>query len=195
MAMQQRPPPSPRSLPAPTGLASQAMAPKQAPEEEPATPTDFETTPTKEEQKAFDKASTAAMRALNEDEETHNAILQTLQKGASQPAKTIAQIATSVFSKIDKDSGGKMPTTIMFGLVEDIADQVIEVAEESGAIPPLDETVKGQIAQELVQSFSQLYDIPKEELQALISSYPEQEVQQMVQQQQQIAGGGNGQLQ
>jgi hypothetical protein len=191
MAMQQRPPPSPRSLPAPTGLASQAMAPEQAIEEEPATPTDFETTPTKEEQKAFDKASTAAMRALNEDEETHNAILQTLQKGASQPAKTIAQIATSVFSKIDKDSGGKMPTTIMYGVIEDIADQVIEMAEESGTVV-VDEPMKVQIANELTANIAKMLDIDPQELQDLIGSYPEEDVQKMVQQQEQIAGGISG---
>jgi hypothetical protein len=190
MASQQRSMPSPRSLPAPAGLASQAMAP-EAPVEESREKTSFEETPTKDEQDAFDKASTAAMRALNEDEQTHNAILDTLKKGASQPAKTIAQVATSIFGKIDKDSGGKMPTTIMYGVIEDIADQVIEMAEESGTVV-VDDPMKVQIANELTANIAKMLDIDPQELQDLIGSYPEEDVQKMVQQQEQIAGGISG---
>jgi len=181
------------------GIASQSMTAQpqqveQAPGLEANAPVaDEQVTP--EEQQAFDKVSTAAMSAIFENEKSHKAIMKSLKGGADQPAKTIAQIVIGLFAKIDKDSGGKMPVSIMYGVVEDIADQVIELAEASGAMV-LDEQTKGQIAQELVVNFGQVYDIPPEELQQLISEYPEEEVQGMVQQQEQIAmGGANAQFQ
>lgn len=149
---------------------------------------------TPDEQKAFDEVSAAAMKVIFEDDDSNAKILKGLQEGADNPASTVAQIVLSLFGQIDEQGGGKMPVSIMYGVVEDIADQVLELAEASGAMM-IDENTKGQIAQEIIAKFGTAYDIPPEEIEALTASLPQEEVDSMVAQQEQIAGGSDVQVQ
>jgi hypothetical protein len=139
-----------------------------------------------QEQDVFTRIELGAMSMLYDDK-THAGFVKMLKAGEGQPAKVLATTAMTVFSEIDKQSGGKIPEEMIIpALVEGVLGAVVDLAEKTKAFP-VDENVAGKAVQELLVMAAQQYDIDAAELQEAIGAMPAEQQQQMVAQQQQFA--------
>lgn len=137
---------------------------------------------TAQEQEAFTRVETAAMEIVY-GEQTNPKIAQQLQAGADNPAQVLGETAMMIFAQIDEQSGGKLPETVMLQGALKVLDLLAEFAQESGTLQ-IDESVQRQSVNYMLMSAAEMgyiseNDIP--DLQALIESMPEEELQGIVQ--------------
>lgn len=158
------------------GKKQQAQEAESFPGAEQATP---------EEQESFERIGYTAMHILYADE-SHQGFVKMLQDGQDMPAKTLAEVAMLVFSKIDEASGGKIPEVLVIRAAEQVLDLVIELAEKA-KIMQVDEKMAGRAVQEMLIIAGEMYGFDPAELQEEIQGMDQGRVQKMVQEQQQIA--------
>lgn len=149
--------------------------------------------PTPEEQEAYSRVEAAAMEIVF-GEKTSEPILQQLQTGADNPGEVLGETAMMVFSQIDEKSGGKIPESVMLQGALKVLDFLVELGEKAGVFQ-VDEPVQKMAVQQMLISASEMGYISEQdigELQAMIESMPEEEVQSIVTEQSQLGGPPNG---
>jgi len=122
------------------------------------------------------------------DDKAHQHVVAELQSMADNPPYAIASTAFSLMQTLDEKSGGKIPGEALIPAAIDLLDDVGKIARGSQAVP-VDSNTLPQALQYLVAIAVEAGVIDGQEIQELIGEMPEEEVQQMVAQQQQIAAG------
>ena len=146
-------------------------------------------TPTPEEQQAYDQVVAAGSEVLHGDE-THQDIMNMLKTGADNPGDALAEVAMTVLSQLDEQSGGKIPEGVLIPAADDILSQAGELAAAAGLFP-WDDQVKQSAAQSLWTKAGEKYDFDPQEIQELIASMDQGEVENIRAEQEQIAMAGS----
>ena len=146
-------------------------------------------TPTPEEQQAYDQVVAAGSEVLHGDS-THEGIMEMLKTGADNPGDALAEVAMTVLSQLDEQSGGKIPEGVLIPAADDILSQAGELAAAAGLFP-WDDQVKQSAAQNLWKKAGEKYDFDPAEIQELIASMDQGEVENIRAEQEQIAMAGS----
>lgn len=157
-----------------------------------ASPEDIETTlpkgaseATPEEQEAYERVVMAGMKALY-DPGSHEQMMALLEKGAADPAKALASVAQTIIGTLDDQSKGTIPETVIIPAAVEILEHTGELAD-AASLFPVDEAVLNRAGQELLIGLGEQYGVGPEEIQDLLSSFPESSLNEMAEQQNRYA--------
>lgn len=148
---------------------------------------------TPEEQAAYERTVLAGTELLYA-EQTHDKIVAMLKRGADTPAETIARTAVMLLVQLDQQSKGTIPEVVIVRAAAEIAEQVAELANETGAFPVTAETLN-EASEPLLMALAEQYDISNEELQEFMSRYPPEAQEAMRQERDQVANPAHRPLQ
>ncbi len=146
---------------------------------------------------ALDPATKAVVLAgikMLYDDASHQAVVDQLKAGTEDPAGTIAQLAFTLMQSLDEKAGGKIPEDALVAGAAGLLTEIVNLAQKSKALP-VDETTEAAAMQRLVKLCIDNGIIDQEDIQSLIESMPEEEVQRIVAEQEQIATQGQPQAQ
>jgi hypothetical protein len=144
--------------------------------------------PTPQEQNAYERVVMAGMKVLY-DNSTHPGIMNMLTKSASDPAKALADTVSMIMLQLDKKSGGKIPEMVILPAAAELLGDVAELASKAGVFT-VDENTATKAMQLMVMSLAENYGVQPEDVQALMQSFPPDEIKGMVAKQSQAAGSG-----
>jgi hypothetical protein len=139
-----------------------------------------------DEQESYEKLVVAGMKLLYDDK-THKKVVDMLRQGADTPPKTLSNVSMMVFSEIDKASGGTVPEMVIAQGVDALLEEVATIAQESGAFP-VDEQVATQAREEMMLALGEQFGADDTDVQELMGSYSQEEIQQMKSQHEAAAG-------
>jgi hypothetical protein len=166
-----------------------ANEPKQKAAEEPdQTSVAGQSEPTSEEQEAYERVVLAGIQAMS-DPASNESIMKMLSDGANDPAQALVETTAAIVIQLDEQSGGTIPEVVIIPAAAEIMSNVAEFAQQSKAFI-VDDNLMGRSTQMLVLRLVDEYGGDPEEVQQLIDSMDQQEMQGMVEQQQQYAAGG-----
>lgn len=120
------------------------------------------------------------------DDASHAAVVEQLKAGANDPAGTIALTAFTLMQTLDEKAGGKIPEEALVAGAAGLLTEIVNLAQQSKALP-VDDSTESAAMQRLVQLAIENGIIDQEDIQGLIESMPEEEVQRIVAEQEQIA--------
>lgn len=143
-----------------------------------------------EEQEAFERIGLAVQKILYEDG-VHEQIMQMLQAGLDTPAETLAQTAMMLFKRVDEEAGGKIPESVIIQGAIQVMEMLADMLKDTGTME-VDEQTMTKAAQLMIAQIIKMYDIDPEDAYGLMAGMGKDQLNQIVQQQQQIAGGANG---
>lgn len=146
---------------------------KSMPEEETQDPN----AATPEEQEAFSKVELMAMDLIWNDK-TKDKLVKVLEKGSEEPVPTLANTTMMIFGQVDDQSGGTIPETVVAHSADTILEEVINLAESSGAFP-VDENIAGQARQATLMKVAEEFGVEPEDAQELMEGYGEEELQEI----------------
>jgi len=138
-----------------------------------------------QQQNAYDRVVLAGLKIFY-DQSTHAGIVNMLRNG--EPSEALANTMTNIMLQLDQKSGGKIPEEVILPAAAELLDELAQLAGKSGVFQP-DERILGNAMQRMVMSLAEQYGATPEEVQQLMQSVPKEEVQKMVSQQAQYAGG------
>ena len=154
-----------------------------------------------EQQLAIEEAG----KTILYDDKSNQAILKNLQGGAEDPYRAVAQTAFMLVVDLDKRSGGKLPEEDLVPAAITIMNEIALIATMSGSVelpgvtmdeqtnqPILDDAVEGKLIQNLVVLALENGVISPEQIQELANDMGDEELQAIIAQQEQIAGGQQG---
>lgn len=144
---------------------------------------------TPEEEQAMASFLNAALAAIH-SEQSHPGILQTLQ-GGSRPDQALADTAVAITMEIDRQSGGKVPETVILPGAMAVLGLLAEVAEASGTLQ-IDDTVMAAAAQQMTLSLLREYGANPQDFQAVMQKLGPEKVRALVAEQQRMAGSWAG---
>lgn len=136
--------------------------------------------PTQQEQDSYDRVVLASMRVLYSDQ-THQQVMGMLKSGG-QPDEAIANTVSMILLELDKKSGGKIPQEVILPAAAELVQLVAELGDKAGVFKT-DERTLALAMQRTIAVVGEKYGIDQADVQALLSSIPNEEVQGMVQQQ------------
>jgi hypothetical protein len=138
-----------------------------------------------EEQDAYERVVLAGVDVLT-NAKTSDAVLELMGSNAEDPPMAIALAAQLIIGQLDEQSGGQIPETVILPATMEIAEQAAELAQKAGLFE-VSEDVLQTAGQNAVMLVGGDYDVSEEDIQAFLSTLPEQDVMAMGQQQGQIA--------
>lgn len=141
---------------------------------------------TPEQQEAYTKLVTAAIKAIYDDA-THKGVVKML--GSGDPPQALAQTTASIIQKLDEQSGGKIPQVVILPAAAEILGELAKLAE-TAKIFEADQRVTAQAMQRLVITLAEAYGADPAQLQSLIQSMPQEEIQRIVAEQSGYAQAG-----
>ena len=148
-----------------------------------------DTTPTPEEQDAYERVVLAGVKALS-DPASSPQIMQMLgNEQAGEPAERLAKTTSTIFSQLDEQSGGTIPEAVIINSAGEILENVAEFANEAGVMP-VDKPTQDRAAQLLLIDLGNMYDFDPAEVQELSAGMSDQDLQVVVQEQDAAARGG-----
>jgi hypothetical protein len=165
-----------------------------------------------EQQLAIEEAG----KTILYDDKSNQAILKNLQGGAEDPYRVVAQTAFMLVVDLDKRSGGKLPEEDLVPAAITIMNEIALIATMSGSVelpgvtmgeyvegasdeenenqgkPIIEEEVQSKLIQNLVVLALENGVISPEQIQELANDMGDEELQAIIAQQEQIAGGQQG---
>ncbi len=129
-------------------------------------------------QEMYDKVIAAAGRILYDDKNSKN-IVDMLKQSANDPASAIATVTVSVMATIVKQSGGNLAPEIILSALEEIAELVAELGQESKSLK-VDDSVLQAASAEIVAQAIQAGIITQEMIQGEIDATDETELQNIM---------------
>jgi len=136
-------------------------------------------------QDAYDRTITAFMMMIDAAQEE---IVQSLQDAGENAAQVIASTTIDLLAQLDEKSGGKVPSEILIEAATEGMELVAEMGEVAGFYQ-FDEAMQVRTMQSMVSIAIERGIIDKAEIEDLIANTPPEEIQGIVSQQQQFAGG------
>lgn len=156
------------------------------PEEAGAQPGAESDEPTPEEQAQYEKVVMAGIKVLTE---ATDQVMQMLQAGADNPPQALADATWTIMTALDEKAGGNIDEGILIAAGGEVMQNVGEFANE-GQVFAVDEKVLNQGWQIIMQRLSDEYGIDwGAEMGPMIQSMDQAQLEQIVAQQQQYAGG------
>ncbi len=150
-----------------------------------------DTTPTPEEQEAYERVVLSGVKALS-DPASSPQIMQMLgNEQAGDPAERLAKTTSTIFAQLDEQSGGTIPEAVIINSAGEILANVVEFASEAGVIPA-DKQTLDRASQLLLIDLGNMYDFDPAEVQGLSEGMSDQDLQALVQEQDAAARGGSG---
>ena len=134
--------------------------------------------PTPEEQEAYQKVVLAGTDILTNDK-TYPQVVKMLESGKEEPAQALAQVTAMIITKLDEQSGGKIPEVVILPAAEEIVIQAGLLAEKEGIFQADEATLQAGMEQ-TVMLLAEQYGVTPEEVQAMIDAMPQDQVQRIV---------------
>ena len=152
----------------------------------------------------------AAAKKILYDDKANAQVLESIKAGAqNDPYRAVAKAAFVLMADLDERAGGKIPPEDLIPaaltMMEDIAlmanmagvvelpgvtmSEANEATGEKGGLPVIEEQTLGKLTQHLVAIAIENGIIEAEDIEGLSSEMSEEELQGVVSQQEQIAGG------
>ncbi len=136
-------------------------------------------------QDAYDRTMTAFMAAIYDDS-TKGDIVASLQ--SEEPAKAIAMSVIGILAHLDQVAGGKIPSEALLQAAVEGMELIAELGERAGFYQ-FDEAVQAKTLQHMIAIAIERGIIEQSEIEALMAEMDPAEMQNMVAQQQKLAGG------
>lgn len=138
-------------------------------------------------QEAYDRTMAAFMTVIY-DEAIQKDIIAAIQANKQNPAQAIAETAINILVELDSKSGGKIPSEVLIDAAMEGMELIAELGEAAGFYQ-FDEAMQAKTLQAMVAIAIERGIIEQSEIEALMAEMDPAEMQTMVQQQQQLAGG------
>jgi hypothetical protein len=153
------------------GLLSQSAQPAQqgAPTSQP-TMSEEEATP--QEQEAYEVALSACSKIIHGDDKAHEAVMKMIdeREKIGSVAKTAVTIITQVDSQID------MPETVLAGVLAQVVDWLIELAE-TGKGMPFNDREQEQVMATATELMLEVYGVDEDDYQGMVGGMDDAQIQ------------------
>lgn len=141
--------------------------------------------PTPQEQEAYDRVVMAGMKVIY-DKTTHQGVMQMVAQQKDEPAKALAYATCLIVEQLDKQSGGKIPQTVILPAAAEIMGLIAELADAAGLFKA-DDRIMGQATQELIIDLAKKYGVDPADIQGLMQGMDKGKLNELVAQQGQFA--------
>jgi hypothetical protein len=133
-------------------------------------------------QEAYDKVVMAGMKILFENKKTSKGIVSRLKADKDKPAKALSDTAAILMIQLDQQAGGKIPEEVILPAAIELLEQTSELADSLGLFP-IDDAVLNRAGQLMVANLAEQYGTTPEDIQEMMGSVNEQELQMIEQEQ------------
>lgn len=127
------------------------------------------------DQGAYEKVVLAGAKVLYDDQ-THDAIMQTLQAGKDNPARALSNVVSNIITQLNEKAGGKIPQQVILPAASELLSMVTELAEASGLFQP-DDKITDSAYMGIVKSMIEKYPPPPEDVNNFLNSLNEEDIQ------------------
>lgn len=164
----------------PLAPTAQAPAGQEAPVEEEITQGSEQSTP--EEQDFYERVVLAGDKIIFGSEEARKAIVDKMKVDVQNPATALADATALLVVKIDEQTGGEVPESVILPAAAELLEHMTELAD-SLELFPIDDAVVNRAGQLMVHNLSEAYGVSPEDVQAMMDTVPPEAAQQIAQEQ------------
>lgn len=122
------------------------------------------------------------------DKSTHDGIMTMLKSGAS-PADALAHTASVIVTELDRQSGNKMPDTVILPAASEILGELVHLSTQAKIFNG-DQKVVMVAMQKMVMNLGAHYNASPDDIKSLLQSTPKDQIQKIVSEQ---SGASQGQ--
>jgi hypothetical protein len=135
-----------------------------------------------QQQEAYDNVVMAGMKILFENKKTSEGIVKRLKADKDKPAKALADTAAMLMLQLDQQAKGEIPEEVILPAAIELLEQTSELADSMGLFP-IDDAVLNRAGQLMVTNLAEQYGTTPEDIQELMGTMNEQELQVIEQEQ------------
>lgn len=137
-----------------------------------------------EEQQQYENALAAISEALYENDQTFEGIEKMLQSG--DPIDAITRAGVTLITEVDKQIN--MPEAVLFAVVPDVFDMLVEIGTRAGFFEMDDEQMKLGLAT-FQETLLRAYGVSQEDYMAISQQFNEQQANELAGLYQEVTNG------